>query len=332
VQHTVSELCSKLLAKGIHHLPGPRAFLDQDCVAMSSMDCPFPVEVPHAIRPDLVKLDTDAPLLILDRPIERWRVNVGLKAQRLRSASSFILTPYFTNDNLRFWASRIAKALSDRIPQGPTTHDCALPWLGLSARRDPLEFLIGLSLCLHEDFVLMAPLSCRPAAGYHSQAGADTLAARLLSVCFPSGWAPQEKCDQALFEIHTPVADNARIQKAAESMSRAMATKGPFERYVYTLSPSDSLWREPGGPAWEETRTLSEIWFRTERQITIPLDGQASLFLIRVFVRPLTDVLDSPEKAHLLAGALESMSDALIRYKGLGAVAPEIVSELRARY
>jgi hypothetical protein len=332
VQHSVSELCNRLLSKGIHQLPGPRAALDHGSATVSSMECPFPVEVPHTIRPDLIKLEKDAPLLVLDPSIEQWRANVALKAQRLQSAASFVYSPYVTDEHLRFWAIEIAKALADRIPHGPATHDCALPWLGLTAISDPFEFLVGLSLCLHEDFVLMAPLSGAPTEGRDSRNGARTLAARLLSVCFPSGWAPYEKCDQSLFEIHTPVADNARIQKAAESMSRAMATKGPFERYVYTLSPSNSLWREPGGPPWEKSLPLSETWFRTERQVTIPLDGRGSLFLIRVFVRPLTAVLDSPQKAHLLAGALESMSDELIRYKGLSAVAPKIVSELRARY
>lgn len=330
VQHRVSALCGKLLAEGIHQLPGPRAALSQACGA-HFMDCPFPVEVPHTIRPDLVKLEKNAPLLILDRSIERWRANVALKAQRLQSASSFVFSPHFTDEHLRLWASAIAKALADRIPQGPTTYDCALPWLGLTARHDPLEFLIGLSLCLHEDFVLMAPISAGPASRCDAPSGADTLAARLLSVCFPSGWSPCEKYDQTLFEIHVPVADNARIQRAAESMSRAITTKGPFERYVYTLSPTASLWREPEEPPWAESRSLADIWFRAERQITIPLEGRGSLFLIRVFVRPLTDVLDSLQKRHQLAEALESMSAQLLRYKGLSAVAPKIVSELRAR-
>lgn len=158
----------------------------------------------------------------------------------------------------------------------------------------------------------------------------NPLRARLLSVCFPSGWDPAEKCDQTLFSIHQPVADNGAIQNAATAMSIAMAHKGPFVRYVYTIAPSASLWRDPGQPPWKDFQSLADLWFRVERQVTIPISGVASLFLIRLFVVPLQEVLSTQKRCADLAEALETMSPALRAYKGLGLIAPKLIGALKA--
>jgi hypothetical protein len=52
--------------------------------------------------------------------------------------------------------------------------------------------------------------------------------------------------------------------------------------------------------------------------VSIPLGGQGSLFLIRVFVEPLTSVLNSGSRRSTLIGSLRSMGPDVIAYKGLG--------------
>ncbi|MEY3669326.1 MAG: hypothetical protein RL258_721 [Pseudomonadota bacterium] len=327
-------------------LPGPLATLNADAIRIGPMDCPFPVETPHLIRPDLVKVPSHEPLIVIDPRPADWRNTMAQKIGRLTSAKSFVYSKDFNTADLRFWADQVATALSVQAPSGPVNAFGALPWIGSERPANPIDFFIGLTLSLQEDFVLMAPQGALPSSpGEQSQANpsdcARPLCARLLSVCFPSGWNPEEKCDQSLFAIHQPVADNDRIQKAADALSAAMSQKGPFVRYVYTLAPNGLLWRDPAPDpdpnlspsttAWQAVQGLGDIWFRVERQVTIPLAGMGSLFLIRLFLLPLETVLHTPERCHALADALETMSPALLSYKGLDRIAPKIIPALRAR-
>ena len=320
----------RLLGPRCALLPGPPAHLDALAPRIGPLACPFPVTSPHEIRPDLVKIPHHAPLLVVDQPQALWRDTIERKIGRLRSADAFAYSDDFDSETLQFWADQVITGLSKLLPCGPVESNGALPWIGCERPASPIDFFLGLTLSLQEDFVLMAPRA-------HAQAFAREenqlapLCARLLSVCFPSGWAPEEKCDQSLFAIHQPVADNQRIQAAASSLSIAMAQKGPFVRYVYTLAPDSGLWRDPGQSLWPDNISgLADIWFRVERQITIPLAGLGSLFLIRLFVSPLEEVLHTPGRSQQLADALETMSPALLSYKGLDRVTPKIISALRA--
>jgi len=310
--------------------PGPPAFLDAAAMRIGPLDCPFPVTIPHEIRPDLVKIPPSEPILVVDQSHTLWKDTLAKKIGRLTSANPFVYSDGFDTKALQFWADQIIAALSTQIPSGPVASNGALPWIGCERPANPIDFFLGLTLSLQEDFVLMAPGSHAPT--FSSQDNQPTpLCARLLSVCFPSGWDPEEKCDRSLFAIHQPVADNQRIQAAASSLSIAMAQKGPFVRYVYTLAPDGTLWRDPGQSLWPDNISgLADIWFRVERQVTIPLAGLGSLFLIRLFVSPLEEVLHTPGRSQQLADALETMSPALLSYKGLDRVTPKIISALRA--
>lgn len=309
--------------------PGPPALLDAAATRIGPLECPFPVTIPHEIRPDLVKIPPSEPILVVDQSDTLWRDTLAKKMGRLTSANAFVYSDGFDTKALQFWADQIIAALSTQIPSGPVASNGALPWIGCKRSANPIDFFLGLTLSLQEDFVLMAPGSHAPT--FPSQDNQHTpLCARLLSVCFPSGWAPADKCDQSLFAIHHPVADNHRIQAAASSLSIAMAQKGPFVRYVYTLAPDGSLWRDPGQSPWPGLQGIKDLWFRVERQVTIPLAGLGSLFLIRVFVSPLEEILRTLGRAQQLADALETMSPALLSYKGLDRVAPKIIGALKA--
>lgn len=284
----------------ITHLPGPQA----TGFGTEGIACPFPVAPVYEVRADLQKLG-DAPLLVEDADWPQW-----IRQKQSRLGEAVQRAPGLTDDHLSVLAQRVAAALQQRVPDGPVDAGGGLPWVDRPAGLPAEAFLTGLTLSLQEDLVLMAPgVAGEPVAQW-------------LSVCFPSGWRPAEKRGQSLFRIHAPVADNARLQQSAAGLAQAMADKGPFLRHVWTLSGSASLHRDPEDDAFAGVRTLDDLWFRCERQVTLPLGGGASLFLIRVFVAPLAQVTAAPGRFALLRSALASMRAAVVDYKGLGPVLP----------
>lgn len=269
-------------------------------------DCPFPVAPEYAVRADLQKLG-DAPLLIEDGGWAQW---MRQKCERLQHAGALQRAPGLDDARLAGLAQRVASALRSAVPDGPVDAAGGLPWVGLRSGLPAADFLVGLTLSLQEDLVLMV----RDAEG--------ELSAQWMAVCFPSGWRPADKLGQSMLRIHAPVADNARLQQAAGGLAQAITSKGPFLRHVWTLAGSGSLHKDPDTDAFDGVRSIDDLWFRCERQVTVPLGGDACLFLIRVFVAPLGTVAASPERFECLRRALASMSPAVVGYKGLGRVMP----------
>ena len=197
---------------------------------------------------------------------------------------------------------------------GPLTADGYFPWIGCNS-SSALENFVFLTVSIQEDFALMV------------DDGQGALRAGLLSICFPSGWSPKEKIGKLLEEIHEPVADNRELQASTPLMARAMATKGPFIRHVWTLAGSGARRRDANEDTLSEASSISDLWFRCERQLTIPLSGQGCLFLIRVYVAPLLHVMAQAGRKERLIEALRSMSPELVQYKGI-ARAREIILQL----
>lgn len=278
-------------------LPGPPR-------EATDLEVPFPVSAPVRIGPDLKKLG-DEPLFAPDADWQSW---VGEKMDRLRTGKGALMwNPGATPDLLLQWQSWIIAGLKETACAGvgPVTAEAFFPWLGAGPFVAE-EFFLGLTCSLQEDFALMV---------------ADPegrLRAELLSVFFPSGWDPCEKLGATLAQIHGPVADNDELQKSTDAMSQAMMTKGPFIRYVWTLAGSGERRRLPGHDTLGAVKTPEDLWWRCERQVTIPLQGRACLFLIRVFVTPLLRVLSEPDRPQRLMRALHSMSPELVHYKGIG--------------
>ena len=60
---------------------------------------------------------------------------------------------------------------------------------------------------------------------------------------------------------------------------------------------------------------------RVERQTTLAFpDFKRSLFTIRIYIEPLTQTLQIPGRKHILAQAISSMDETLLKYKGLAKV------------
>ena len=188
---------------------------------------------------------------------------------------------------------------------------------------------------MQEDFVILHDEPEDSVAGFR---------ARFLSVCFPSNWNPAEKLGLDFMAIHAPVADNAMLQAGARGIVDTAFRQAPMLRHVWLLTPNGDLAQHPETrrTRWEDAmaaadapgasgRLLDQVFFRVERQTTLPLPALGrGVFFIRVMVVPLVDVLAvAPGRAVELADALASMSEAVVAYRGMGAVRGRLCAELR---
>lgn len=314
----------------------------------------FPVEAPFQLRPDLVKLmpvddwlrvDREWPAMLAAKQAalsgdggEAAADNVMLAApcdaateQARRAAIRRVagtlaataagqrLGLHCAGEELRFEAAGYrAEITAGDVRLRPDRQDAAPVVQVLAAGAGSGGLLGAVAMSLQEDLVLM-------------EQGSDGIArAVVFHVSFPSTWDPATKLGQDLLGLHAPVADNALLQAAARRLGSALVGKGPFVRWVWTVT-TDARWRAwppraSAGRHGADSDAAAPLFFRLERQTTMPLGEGYGLFLIRVQVRPLADVLTRPERLPLLQASLRSMSEAMVRYKGLGGVRDRVLA------
>ncbi|MES2481528.1 MAG: heme-dependent oxidative N-demethylase subunit alpha family protein [Pseudomonadota bacterium] len=205
----------------------------------------------------------------------------------------------------------------------------ALASIAEQARRDGAEarLLAGepLELAFEEDLAVL---------------DGDTGTLPWLCVCTPSHWVPHDKLGLSLAAVHAPVADNERLLAASAQLTR-LATGGErWERRVWTVSPSDRYdqhpLRQPRTP-WPDSADAAAFaarcFLRVERQTFFPVGRgtQQAVFTIRVQLAPLTQTVDTADKARRLYDSLASMTDAVLQYKGLAAARAPLLRWLAAR-
>jgi len=284
---------------------------------------PFPVTVPHRVVPAPRPLG-GAPHVLLD---DTWPAAVRRRLERLRDEPDAILAR-----DLEAWddiglAAALRAAWELLPPIGPSllglTVDleaATAEQTGASAcqeatdavvRRTGVDLLIvGWLLCCSDDLVVLR----RRKPG--------VLAAELLAVAFPSGWPPRHRAGASLLELHAPVADGERLQRAAPALSEALLNKGPYLQYVWGL---DRCGRLDNDPSVSYPPEPLRWHLRVERQTSVPLPAlQRALFTIRPYLVPIDEL--APEQRMTLADALESMSPAALAYKGVPA---DAISQLR---
>jgi hypothetical protein len=151
---------------------------------------------------------------------------------------------------------------------------------------------------------------------------------RAIAVYVPSGWRPEQILGWSFHRIHLPVPDFTDEQAPARSLVTAMTSRGPYVRFVWTICADDVLDHHPDdGPQTRLGPDSDEGWLRIERQVTVPFpEQQASLFLIRTYLRPFSE-LDPEERADL-AAALECLPESTARYKGLRGGLPYAIALL----
>ena len=300
---------------------------------------PFPVTSPYRVVPG-PRLLGDLPHVVLD---DRYPAALARRLERLATDPDGIAVrdPADRDDGGLGTALRAAWAL---LPLPRAGDEIAIPLLGavvdlaagtarragrgtISApateellRRRGLDLLVtGWQLACSDDLVILR------------RRGPGVLTAELLAVAFPSGWPPRERAGASLLELHAPVADGERLQRAAPALSEALLTKGPYAQFVWGLDPDGRLDRDPSAgdpPATAPTPPARDWWLRVERQSTLPLSrlGRA-LFVIRPYLTPLTEL--PAEQRRTLGAAVASMSRQALAYKGIEAVRDELVEWLQ---
>jgi len=143
---------------------------------------------------------------------------------------------------------------------------------------------------------------------------------RLVSMCFcfPSGFRPNEKVGQTFMELHAPVADNQKLQRASDKVVELISKPGNrYRRNVWTLTTSPELSRHPYYRSLEPAvTTIHNLYFRKETQTTVGYnDGRTAFFFVKVEVSPF--VLLPLEMQQQIIDSINSMSDAVLGYKGL---------------
>ena len=135
--------------------------------------------------------------------------------------------------------------------------------------------------------------------------------------CFPSSFVPGNLLNRNFFQLHEPVADNATLQKASTNLVKHIGNKGnQFRRYVWTISTLKGLSQFPGYVKPTATK-IEDLYFRTETQTTVGMGDGLCFFFVKVEMTPFGEVWEDGEKRKVLVSSLNSMSEAVLEYKGL---------------
>lgn len=182
----------------------------------------------------------------------------------------------------------------------------------------------ALGAALEPDFLLLAA----DASGeFRLQGGA---------LCFPTGWALEEKIGQTVDAIHDVVPGlNTTLGSAIGRVLTRLTIDEPLERVNWGLAATPELNLHPAlaRPRLTAQSRVDEVWLRVERQILVALPPPAVggvLFAIRIELNPLRAVLEDPATRAGFAHALATMDPAVAAYKGLAAVRPRLLEAAKS--
>jgi hypothetical protein len=146
--------------------------------------------------------------------------------------------------------------------------------------------------------------------------------------CFPSGWRPEAVLGRSFREIHARIAGIEDVVVNAKSLTEAMVRRGPYLRFVWTISADAELDHHPElGKRADWSEHTKGGFLRVERQVTVPLQGySASVFLIRTYLYSFEEL--TMKQRHVLRRALELMPPEIVRYKRLEAALPRALELL----
>jgi len=187
------------------------------------------------------------------------------------------------------------------------------------------DALDALAMQVQEDLAVI----CR-------QGEKDWLAA--VHLCSANHWAAADKIGQNFVEVHAPVAEMEALNARSASLVAAMIEKGPYMRFAWGLATDTRLNHHPQQPLgidqerWQGrrfTQTDPHLYMRIERQVLWGFtDLDAALFTIRPYFLDCAQL--AREQRIVLASALETMSAAVLAYKGLADSCAEMQAWLRA--
>jgi hypothetical protein len=151
-------------------------------------------------------------------------------------------------------------------------------------------------------------------------------------LCFPTGWALEEKLGHPLDAIHGVVPGlNSALGSPIHQFLSKLKPGGAFFRDNWGLAATDELnlhptrsISPPSSPVW-----LERLWLRVERQILVALPRTRGIvFGIRIELHRLDEIAKTPA-AGGLARALETMPADLAAYKRIDEVRGDVIRLLR---
>lgn len=156
-------------------------------------------------------------------------------------------------------------------------------------------------------------------------------------LCFPTKWALAEKIGRALDVIHDVVPGyETSLSRSVNGLFERLLPERSVERFNWSILDDPSLYQPTGrGRADDASHVTGEnagdrLWLRVERQTIRRLPTTRDvLFTIRVYVRPLAELAQTPADALRLAAALDGMGSSMRAYKGLSELAGGAIEWLR---
>jgi dimethylamine monooxygenase subunit A len=199
-----------------------------------------------------------------------------------------------------------AREVADALVEHLREHGPDGPGIALDPGLHPLDAAARL---VPEDLVLLVERDGRLVVGGGS-------------VCFPNRWDLQSKIGLTMAEVHAPV----------DLLNEHL--EAPIDAFLERLTPDRSFWRLGWGVIdtadWYTPTDGSagprpadppphELYLRVERETLrrLPRTG-CILFTIRTYVTPVSSPLSVPEVAERFAASLDSLPEAVRRYKDLG--------------
>lgn len=272
----------------------------------------FPVKpLPLRMEASLVRHGTD----FGNGAADRLFFQVDAELERYRAAQADVP------------ASRHAVLLRDAAERALVAD--VVVWLRATlAREHPALALPPADLAPEAGFAALASLVQEDLVLLRRTPDGDS-SAIAVHVAIPTGWRPERIHGASFGAIHGPVPDFAKHPAAEQSMVAAMVERGPYVRFVWTVSADDHLDHHPEEGRRAPWRVDGPGFLRVERQTTVPFAArEGSLFLIRVYLYPFASL--TPDERTVLATAIERMPPAVAAYKGLAASAPTVLEVLRA--
>jgi hypothetical protein len=240
-----------------------------------------------------------------------------------------------SGDAVGYWQNSedAVETLAERsrwLAEHPERHLCLLPE-GREEVREALAWIMG---TLHRPEATPEQAAATLEPDWLVLSGDATRAHPVLggAVIFPSGWGLEEKIGRPLHEVHAPVPG---LQQAlGASISTFLSRVSPlaaWERDNWGLAADPALNHHPACRVkrLDASATLDSTWVRLERQFITRLPAtQAILFGIRVSNHRLDHLAAMPGLAARIRHALETMDEALARYKGLAAAREMLAAQL----
>jgi len=151
-------------------------------------------------------------------------------------------------------------------------------------------------------------------------------------VCFPSGWALEEKLGHPLEFIHDVVPGlNAALGASIQQFLSRLRPGSAYFRANWGLAATADLNLHPARgiqPPIPPVQ-LDRLWIRVEEQVLLSLpQTRGIVFGIRIALQRLDELVRDPAAAAGLRESLRTMPAAMAAYKGIEQIRTELIERL----